>query len=230
MPNRCIWCGIWHHGAAVQAFQRHRQTLFRGLYFHNAICRVPSGSGCQAHISLINELLLKFHKSNSITRFLHAPSALMECRNVSFSHFCLEFIWLISVIHVLPLEFRFLRVYERQHVWVRKEEGDIATQTRPLALWTFIPAAGYYVKPIKGMEQIHLSSLYPWKQFTRQLFYRIFFLNLCRLLAKMSSWVQAQILAKVHQVGWITVIYSIFDLSMYITTETTNHNQQLKNK
>lgn len=49
-------------------------------------------SGCQARISLINEPLLKFHKSNPITRFPHAPSALMECRNVSFSHSRLEFI------------------------------------------------------------------------------------------------------------------------------------------
>lgn len=71
---------------AKSALRRHRPALFRGLYFPKAICRLPSGGGCQARISLINELLLKFHKSNSITQFPHAPSALMECRNVSFSH------------------------------------------------------------------------------------------------------------------------------------------------
>lgn len=142
MPNRCIWCGIWHHGAAVQAFQCHRQARFRGLYFHNAICRVASGSGCQARVSLINELLLKFHKSNPITQFPHAPSALMECPNVSFSHFCLEFIWLISAIHVLPFEFRLLRVYERPHVseesrgWNRDSDQTSAHMDIYSCSWT----------------------------------------------------------------------------------------------
>lgn len=74
-----------------------------GLYFHNAICRVPSGCGCQASVSLINEPLLKFHKSNPITWSTRAQSALMESSNVWFSHFRSELIWFISAIHVFCL-------------------------------------------------------------------------------------------------------------------------------
>lgn len=85
IPNRCVWCE--RLTSAVRASERQRQALFEGLYFPNAICRAPSGRGCQASISLINEQLLKFHKSNPITRSTRTQSALMECSNASFSHF-----------------------------------------------------------------------------------------------------------------------------------------------
>lgn len=154
-------------------------------YFPNAICRAASGRGCQANISLINERLLKFHKSNPVTRFTHAQSALMECSNVSFSHFGSR----AYLIHFCNSCFVF-QVVISAGLCKGGEKGEIRTQTRPPGIRTPCSCSWMLRENDQRYGSVTFITIFPWKRFTRQLLYTIFPPNLCSL-AQLPPWVQS---------------------------------------